>query len=96
MDSSGPQKNDFTLGYWRSIIGNQVVQCLAIVTVALPYANLFMESFDSGLIRVGEPRGKGEYSSDIGKGYNLLDISRSEQGVISRTKTYTVESSQAP
>ncbi len=56
-----------------------------------------MQGFDSGLIRVDEPRGKGEYSSNIGgQGYNLLDISRSEQaGGISTTKTYTVESSKA-
>jgi hypothetical protein len=95
-DSSSPQKNDFALGYWRSTIGNQVVQCLAIVTTTLPYAKLFMESFESGLMGVEKvARKEGQSTVGSGKGYELIDVSRSSepsQHGINTTKTYTVES----
>ena len=79
---------------------NQIVQCLAIVTTSLPYAKMFMESFESGLIRVDELRRKGDHSTDgSGRGYKLLDVSQTAQQDsgnrqhegISATRTYTVE-----
>lgn len=74
----GALKNDLTLGYWRSTICNQVVQCLAIVTTCLPYTKLFMEGFESGLLRLDDLRRRGEHTSkDDSKGYQLMDISRS-------------------
>ncbi|KAF1949615.1 hypothetical protein CC80DRAFT_256910 [Byssothecium circinans] len=99
-ENSSSRKDDVALGYWQSTVGNQVVQCLGIVTTTLPYANMFMESFESGLIgaeRVGGRSGKSGDGS--GRTYELLDFSRgSSQPVsaprhgISTTKTYTVES----
>jgi hypothetical protein len=71
-------KDDLTLGYWRSAICNQIVQCLAIVTTCLPYTKLFMEGFESGLMRLDDLRRRGEHTSkDDSKGYQLMDISRS-------------------
>ncbi|KAF2819496.1 hypothetical protein CC86DRAFT_471952 [Ophiobolus disseminans] len=71
-------KDDLTLGYWRSAICNQIVQCLAIVTTCLPYTKLFMEGFESGLMGLDDSRRRGEYASkDDSKGYQLMDVSRS-------------------
>jgi hypothetical protein len=73
-------KDDLTLGYWRSTICNQIVQCLAIVTTCLPYTKLFMEGFDSGLMRLDDLRRRGEHTTkDDSKGYELMDVSRSGQ-----------------
>lgn len=99
--STSPLRTDFALGYWRSTVCNQIVQGLAIVTTSLPYAKLFMECFESGLIRVDELRRKGEHSTEgsgkgSGKGYKLLDISRNgQQDGISTTKTFGVERAQS-
>src|SRR4051812_22270538 len=71
-------KGDLTLGYWRSSICNQIMQCLAIVTTCLPYIKLFMEGFESGLMGVDGYRQRGELSTKEGsKGYQLMDISQS-------------------
>ncbi|KAF2646837.1 hypothetical protein P280DRAFT_545119 [Massarina eburnea CBS 473.64] len=99
-DSSSPRKDDLTLGYWQSTIGNQVVQCLGIITTTLPYAKLFMESFESGLIRVNNVRWKeGQLINDSERTYKLLDVSRSSQPAqqslhhgISTARAYTVNS----
>ncbi|RAR15001.1 gaba permease [Stemphylium lycopersici] len=73
-------KVDLTLGYWRSSICSQALQCLAIVTTCLPYTKLFMEGFESGLMRLDDLRRRGEHTSkDDSKGYQLMDISRSGQ-----------------
>jgi hypothetical protein len=78
-------KDDLTLGYWRSSICNQIVQCLAIVTTCLPYTKLFMEGFESGLMRLDDLRRRGEHTSkDDSKGYQLMDISRSGRSENSR------------
>jgi hypothetical protein len=67
-----------TLGYWRSSICNQIVQCLAIVTTCLPYTKLFADGFESGFMRVDDSRRRGEHSSkEDSKGYQLMDMSRS-------------------
>jgi hypothetical protein len=73
-------KNDLTLGYWRSTICNSILQCLAISTTCLPYTRLFMEGFESGLMRLDDSRRRGEYASKDGSGsngYQLMDVSRS-------------------
>jgi hypothetical protein len=78
-------KDDLTLGYWRSSICNQIVQCFAIVTTCLPYTKLFMEGFESGLMRLDDLRRRGEHTSnDDSKGYQLMDISRSGRSEQSR------------
>jgi hypothetical protein len=94
QETSSARVDDYALGYWLSTVGNQVVQCLAIVTTTLPYAKIFMESFESGLIRVDNVGRKEAQSTDgSGRAYELLDISRgAQQRGISTTKTYTVES----
>ncbi|KAJ4988311.1 hypothetical protein SVAN01_06246 [Stagonosporopsis vannaccii] len=73
--------NDLTLGYWQSTLCNQIVQCLAIVTTCLPYTKIFMEGFESGLIRIDDSRRRGEYASKgySGREYQLMDVSRSSQ-----------------
>ena len=35
---------------------NQIVQCMAIVTTSLPYTKMFMEGFESGMLRVDRQR----------------------------------------
>lgn len=73
-------KEDLTLGYWRSCICNQILQCLAIVTTCLPYTKLFMEGFDSGLFRLNDLRMRGKNTpEDDSRGYHLMDVSRSGQ-----------------
>lgn len=71
-------KDDLTLGYWRSTIWNQIVQCIAIVTTCLPYTKLFMEGSESGLMRLDDSRRRGENGTKDGsRSYQLMDISRS-------------------
>ena len=72
---------DLTLGYWRSALCNQVMQCLAIVTICLPYTRIFMESFESGLVRVDDGRRRGELSlkESSGGDHQLMHTSRSSQ-----------------
>jgi hypothetical protein len=80
-DNDSATNNDLMLGYWRSALCNQIVQCLAIVTTCLPYTKIFMEGFESGLFRVDESRRRGEYASKgySGRDYQLMDVSRSSQ-----------------
>jgi hypothetical protein len=83
QESNDPStKEDLTLGFWRSAICNQIVQGLAIVTTCLPYTKIFMEGFESGLIRVDDGRRRGEHTSksDSRREYQLMEISRSAQG----------------
>ncbi|KAF2869232.1 hypothetical protein BDV95DRAFT_609459 [Massariosphaeria phaeospora] len=98
QDSKGELRYDFMLGYWRSTICTQVMQCLAIVTTALPYAKLFMDTFDSGLVRVDDLRRRAEQTTGDGSAreYKLLEVSGSGQTSqaadgIRRTQTWTVE-----
>ncbi|KAF1925890.1 uncharacterized protein M421DRAFT_7403 [Didymella exigua CBS 183.55] len=79
--SNSATSEDLMLGYWRSALCNQVMQCLAITTTCLPYTKIFMEGFESGLFRVDETRRRGEYASKghSGREYQLMDVSRSSQ-----------------
>lgn len=80
QESRNPATNqDLTLGYWRSALCNEILQCLAIVTTCLPYAKIFMEGFESGLTRVDDSRRRESqalkgYSE---RGYQLANFSRS-------------------
>ncbi|OSS47160.1 hypothetical protein B5807_10022 [Epicoccum nigrum] len=72
-------KEDLTLGYWRSALCNEIMQCISIITVCLPYTKIFMEGFESGLTRVDdgrrrESRALKEYRR---LGHQLLGLSRS-------------------
>lgn len=102
-----PTKGDLTLGFWRSAICNQIVQCLAIVTTCLPYTKIFMEGFESGLIRIDDGRRRAENSSKgySGREYQLMDISRSSQARastpdksinVSRSFAVSVEPAESP
>lgn len=85
--------NDLTLGYWRSLICNQAMQCLAIFTTCLPYTKIFMEGFESGLMRLDDLRRRGEHSSKgDSRSYQLMDISRSgpDKKAIKVSKSWNV------
>lgn len=103
-DYTGPVRGDLSLGYWRSASIQQAVQSLAIVTTSLPYAKMFMQGLDSGMMRIDDKRRRGENSKgSTGRAYELLEIStdgtkqrqatkdRSLNNGISQTKTWTVE-----
>lgn len=82
QENSNPRtKDDMMLGYWRSALCNQIMQCLAIVTTCLPYTKIFMEGFESGLFRVDGSRRREDYASKgySGREYQLMDVSRSSQ-----------------
>ncbi|KAL6704917.1 hypothetical protein ACN47E_007462 [Coniothyrium glycines] len=86
-------KDDLTLGYWRSAICNQTMQCLAIFTTCLPYTKIFMEGFESGLMRLDDLRRRGEHSSKgDSRSYQLMDISRSgpDRRAIKVSKTWNI------
>jgi hypothetical protein len=76
-DYTGPARDDLSLGYWRSVICQQVVLSLAVITTSLPYAKMFMTSLDSGMIRIDDARRRGEdYSKgSSGRAYELLGVS---------------------
>lgn len=82
QENNDPDTNeDLMLGYWRSALCNQIMQCLAIVTTCLPYTKIFMEGFESGLFRVDGSRRREDYASKgySGREYELMDVSRSSQ-----------------
>jgi hypothetical protein len=72
-------KEDVTLGYWRSALCNEILQCMSIVTVCLMYTKIFMEGFESGLTRVDDGRRReGPALREYQRlGHQLLDLSRS-------------------
>ncbi|KAF2133081.1 hypothetical protein P153DRAFT_310072 [Dothidotthia symphoricarpi CBS 119687] len=87
-------KHDLTLGFWRSTICNQIVQCLAIVTTCLPYTKIFMEGFESGLMRLDDLRRRGEHitKDDSRREYQLMDVSRSTRdNTINVSKSWAVQ-----
>lgn len=87
-------KDDLTLGYWRSLVGNQAMQCLAIFTTCLPYTKIFMEGFESGLMRLDDLRRRGEQSSrGDSRSYQLMDISRSGVDASKTSKAIQVSKS---
>ncbi|KAH7341189.1 hypothetical protein BKA66DRAFT_577182 [Pyrenochaeta sp. MPI-SDFR-AT-0127] len=93
-ESTGQVRDDLSLGYWRSAVCEQVVQSLAIVTNSLPYAKMFMQSLDSGMMRIDDTRRRGEnYSKgSSSRAYELLDISRDSTKRREASKKYKAES----
>ncbi|KAH9871025.1 hypothetical protein J1614_006599 [Plenodomus biglobosus] len=76
--SNAALKHDLTLGYWRSTMCNQIVQCLALLTTCLPYTKLFLEGFDTGFLGVNDLRRQGLHTpKDKSREYQLMDVSRS-------------------
>ncbi|KAI0418243.1 hypothetical protein F5X98DRAFT_338493 [Xylaria grammica] len=70
---------DVTAGLWLPTVLNQVVVCLSITTVCLPYLRPFMEALDSGILRVENHSDSQEYLSEIrtgttGTGYSLRRV----------------------
>jgi hypothetical protein len=88
-NKNSTMKYDLTLGFWRSVVCNQAVQCLGIVTLCLPYTKVFMEGFESGLMRLDDLRRRGQHTQDSSKReYQLMDRSQS-----TRDKTINVSRS---
>lgn len=48
--------SDVTFPVWKSAVANQVVQCLAITTICIPYLKPFLDSLESGQMRVDGTR----------------------------------------
>ncbi|KAI0839455.1 hypothetical protein F5Y06DRAFT_286471 [Hypoxylon sp. FL0890] len=72
--------SDVIQSMWLPVILNQVVICVSIVTACLPYLKPFMESLQSGIVRVENiPGSEEELSRDrTGAGaYYLSDFSNS-------------------
>ncbi|KAM5349863.1 hypothetical protein ACJ41O_006368 [Fusarium nematophilum] len=55
---------DFTFSIWEAAIAIQLVQCLAILTVCIPNFKVFLDSVESGQIRIDDLRRKGKSSSN--------------------------------
>ncbi|KAI1455475.1 hypothetical protein F4805DRAFT_435684 [Annulohypoxylon moriforme] len=69
-----------TQGQWLPIILNQVVICVSILTACLPFMKPFMESLQSGIVRVENVAGSQEELSHNRTGssaYYLTDFSNS-------------------
>ncbi|KAI1500854.1 hypothetical protein F5X99DRAFT_384658, partial [Biscogniauxia marginata] len=65
---------------WLPVVSNQIVLCTSIVTACLPYLRPFMESLESGIVRVENLYGsEEEFSRDRtgSTGYFLTDQSNS-------------------
>jgi hypothetical protein len=98
LDYTGPTRGDLSLGYWRSAVCEQSVQSLAIVTSSLPYAKMFMQGLDSGMLRIDDTRRRGEdYSkgSAAGMAYELLDISSDGTKQQQSAKRHNTDSGRA-
>ncbi|KAF2278076.1 uncharacterized protein EI97DRAFT_373989 [Westerdykella ornata] len=98
-ESNDPKlKDDITLGYWRSTTCTQVMQCLAIVTTCLPYTKIFMEGFESGLMRLDDLRRKGEHTSAYSRSrskesYQMINMSGSKSARSKSTRDRTQDRS---
>ncbi|KAI1409820.1 hypothetical protein F5Y13DRAFT_181693 [Hypoxylon sp. FL1857] len=71
---------DVTQSMWLPVILNQVVICVSILTACLPYLKPFMESLESGIVRVENIPGSEEELSHDRSGasaYYLSDFSNS-------------------
>jgi hypothetical protein len=71
---------------------------VAIVTTCLPYVKIFMEGFDSGMLRLDDARrkrgehGYGSKNTNSRREYELMDVSRSQASkTIELTQTWTVK-----
>jgi hypothetical protein len=66
---------DFTFAIWKAAISLQLVQCLSIVTVCIPSFKPFLDSLESGQIRIDDLRRQGKSSSN---GYPIERLRYSE------------------
>lgn len=57
-------KTDFSFGMWEATIIIQLVQMLAIFTVCIPNLKPFLDSLESGQIRIDDLRRQGKSSSN--------------------------------
>ncbi|KAH7224438.1 hypothetical protein B0J15DRAFT_456835 [Fusarium solani] len=55
---------DFTFSIWKAAIALQLVQCLSILTVCIPSFKPFLDSVESGQIRVDDLRRQGKTSTN--------------------------------
>lgn len=88
---------DFSFSTWQAAISIQLVQCLAIVTVCIPNLKPFLDSLESGQIRVDDLRRQGKSSTGYPttKGYAGYKSGQSS-GMGSRSRSRPFESVDGP
>ncbi|KAL5404780.1 hypothetical protein PMIN03_008915 [Paraphaeosphaeria minitans] len=52
-------RQDMTLHLWLPVVLNEVVQSMQISAACIPHIKRFLESLESGMIRVEEPEAQG-------------------------------------
>ena len=76
---------DLTLRVWLPVMLNEVVQALGIITACIPHVRRFLDSLESGMIRVEEPTAA---NSEI-EGSELADLSGRQDGSGGSSSRYT-------
>ncbi|KAF7889638.1 uncharacterized protein EAF02_002053 [Botrytis sinoallii] len=61
---------DPTFDPWRTTICNQIVQCLSIITACVPYLKMFLNSLESGLLRLDDLRRRGGRATEDDRDFN--------------------------
>ncbi|KAF7920718.1 hypothetical protein EAE99_008012 [Botrytis elliptica] len=61
---------DPTFDPWRTTICNQIVQCLSIITACVPYLKIFLNSLESGLLRLDDLRRRGGRATEDDRDFN--------------------------
>ncbi|KFA69709.1 hypothetical protein S40285_08106 [Stachybotrys chlorohalonatus IBT 40285] len=84
------QSEDRTFSLWEVTIAAQLVQCLAIFTVCAPNLKPFLDSLESGQIRVDDMRRQGKSSSNGYPSYpskNSRNKSGQNSAIVSKPRT---------
>ncbi|MCJ1310489.1 Eukaryotic translation initiation factor 2A [Agyrium rufum] len=76
-NNANANTNDVTYPPWRAQLSAQFVQCLAIVTTCMVYLKPFMDSLESGFIRVDDLRRRGDSTVEYARGNGGGDNSAS-------------------
>lgn len=71
---------DFTLRAWLPFVVNEIVQSLGITTACIPHIKRFLESLESGMIRVEEPTEEGMGNELHGTGATRASGNSSRNG----------------
>lgn len=58
------RSTDYSFAIWDSTVAIELVQCLALVTVCIPNLKPFLDSLESGQIRIDDMRRQGKSSSN--------------------------------
>lgn len=76
---------DLTLRAWLPVVLNEVVQALGIITACIPHVKQFLDSLESGMIRVEEPIPAGS----VLEGSELERLNRKQDGSGRSSSRYT-------